>query len=152
MFMSNKVKEPKPSHKAKLVALYSVEEVMFWLHTITSRRFVTPSGGSVQATRTLKLFKKKGVDCVLCGMNGKFFKEWCVGEDHFLCLYGLKELNGNSRHVLMTADHIFPKSLGGMDNFENLQPMCSECNNTKGCNIIKSVDLDKNVEYNWVEI
>lgn len=83
MFMSNKVKEPKPSHKAKLVALYSVEEVMFWLHTITSRRFVTPSGGSVQATRTLKLFKKKGVDCVLCGMNGKFFKELCIGEDHF---------------------------------------------------------------------
>lgn len=150
--MSNKVKEPKPSHKARLVALYSVEEVMFWLHTIATRKFITPSGGTVQATRTLKLFKKKGVVCVVCGMDGKFFKEWCVDDSHFLCLYGLKETRGNYRHVLMTSDHIFPKALGGQDNFENLQPMCSECNNMKGCDIKQNVDLDKNVEHDWLEL
>lgn len=31
-----------------------------------------------------------------------------------------------------TADHIVPKSSGGTDDLENLQPACKNCNSAKG--------------------
>jgi hypothetical protein len=34
--------------------------------------------------------------------------------------------------VLMTRDHIIPKSLGGVDAVENLRPCCSDCNGLRG--------------------
>lgn len=37
--------------------------------------------------------------------------------------------------VLMTKDHIFPKSKGGKDHLSNLQTMCLECNLIKADSI-----------------
>jgi 5-methylcytosine-specific restriction endonuclease McrA len=34
--------------------------------------------------------------------------------------------------VLMTQDHIMPRSKGGANRLENLQTMCCVCNNRKG--------------------
>lgn len=34
--------------------------------------------------------------------------------------------------VLMTKDHIHPKSKGGKDKLDNLQTLCYECNKKKG--------------------
>lgn len=34
--------------------------------------------------------------------------------------------------VMMTRDHIIPKSLGGKDVIENLRPGCEECNSIRG--------------------
>jgi hypothetical protein len=34
--------------------------------------------------------------------------------------------------VLMTKDHIIPRSKGGSDHIDNLQTMCSKCNSKKG--------------------
>ena len=39
--------------------------------------------------------------------------------------------------VLMTKDHIVPKSLGGSDLMDNYQTMCSICNTKKGATIKK---------------
>lgn len=36
-----------------------------------------------------------------------------------------------SRMILMTVDHIVPKSMGGGNTLDNMQPMCSPCNNKK---------------------
>lgn len=36
-----------------------------------------------------------------------------------------------SRMVLMTVDHIVPKSMGGGNTLDNMQPMCVHCNNVK---------------------
>jgi len=38
----------------------------------------------------------------------------------------------NSTSVLLTVDHIMPKSRGGLDTWDNLTTACFRCNNAKG--------------------
>ena len=38
----------------------------------------------------------------------------------------------DDRLVMMTRDHIIPKSLGGVDLNENLRPACADCNSARG--------------------
>ena len=46
----------------------------------------------------------------------------------FFGLYARKD----GELILMTKDHIVPKSHGGTNASNNLQTMCEECNNNKG--------------------
>lgn len=77
----------------------------------------------------LKVFAKKGTKCVCCHAegtrlvrrkinykNGKF--------DEHIDLY-TKDL------ILMTVDHMLPKSKKGGESLRNKQPMCCICNETK---------------------
>lgn len=77
------------------------------------------------------LFKHKGVKCVCCGIEGKYFvKERPAGTDSFhFNLYAVDML-GNE--VLMTKDHIIPKSKRGRNHLSNYQTMCAPCNVAKG--------------------
>jgi len=82
-----------------------------------------------------QLFASKGIDCVYCGAKGDFFRlQKCKGNHP---LYGtwhfnLYAVNKYGHEVLMTKDHIKPKSKGGKDRLRNLQPMCVSCNQKKG--------------------
>ena len=78
------------------------------------------------------LFAKKGLKCSKCGIEGVYFslergKSDKNGKFHFN-LYALDE---KDKKVLMTKDHIKPKSKGGNDTLDNLQPMCIKCNSEK---------------------
>ena len=68
--------------------------------------------------------------CVSCGIEGtKMILDLNPGDQspHFN-LYGEEA----GRLVLMTKDHIVPKSRGGSDEIQNYATMCSICNNLKG--------------------
>lgn len=79
-------------------------------------------------------FLKHGVVCVNCGLEGKYFyKERYKNDTNYH--FNLYAINKDGYEVLMTKDHIIPKSLGGPNSIDNYQPMCSPCNSNKGSKI-----------------
>lgn len=88
-----------------------------------------------------KLFAKNSC-CVRCGIEGLYYaKERMVkfnkkdgswrptSEGFHFNLYATKS---DGSEVMITKDHIIPKSKGGPDNMSNYQTMCFECNVEKG--------------------
>lgn len=76
-----------------------------------------------------KTFIEKGYKCVCCGRTGAYY---ALEKSHGS---NLKRAHFNlysDDDVLMTKDHIWPKSMGGMDCIENMQTMCTICNGNKG--------------------
>jgi 5-methylcytosine-specific restriction endonuclease McrA len=72
---------------------------------------------------------RKNLDCVSCGLRGtKMILECRQGEAiaHFN-LYGVED----GQLILMTKDHIHPKSLGGLDRLDNYHTYCQLCNGLK---------------------
>ena len=78
-----------------------------------------------------QLFFSKGTKCVCCGIEGKYFAKEKHKKDklYHLNLYGV---DNDGHEILITKDHILPKSMNGNDNLENYQTMCLVCNNLKG--------------------
>lgn len=78
-----------------------------------------------------ELFFNKGVDCVSCKIKGSFF---AIEKNHESSGYHLNlyALDSQNEEVLMTKDHIVPKSKGGKNHLSNYQPMCTLCNAEKG--------------------
>lgn len=92
--------------------------------------------GDVINIRSLRLdnFFEHGFKCVNCGIEGVHFikEKGTLKEKWHINLYAIKE---DGTEVLMTKDHIYPKSLGGEDVIVNVRPCCSRCNGKKGSNI-----------------
>lgn len=82
----------------------------------------------------LQTFKKNLV-CVGCGIQGLYFWAECNPGcfNYHLNLYGVNEAGDE---VLMTRDHIIPRSKNGADTIGNMQTMCHKCNNKKGNKIL----------------
>ena len=100
-----------------------------------------------------KTFMEKGYKCVCCGRIGThYILEHPNGSNEKRAHFNLY----SDDDVLMTKDHILPKSMGGADRIENMQTMCSICNSAKGNQIPNGyVPLDcqkkkkSNREYFW---
>lgn len=79
-------------------------------------------GGNGQPTKSLKalVFETYGNRCLACG-----------AEDLSYALNGRMEAD-----VMITIDHVIPKSKGGTNDINNLQPLCKPCNNAKADTIV----------------
>jgi len=91
-------------------------------------------------TQRLLTFKMKGTNCVLCGIKGKFFQleKHVDSEFYHLALYAVNKFG---HKILMTKDHIYPKSrirkgMPGRDSLSNLQSACYKCNQKKGTQVL----------------
>lgn len=79
-----------------------------------------------------KTFIEKGYKCVCCGRTGAYYAlEKSKGNNQNRAHFNLY----SSDNVLMTKDHILPKSRGGADCIENMQTMCAICNREKGSSV-----------------
>jgi len=99
-----------------------------------------------------QLFASKGVTCVNCGVVGEFFglekSKYQEGDRCHFNLYGVK----NGIEVMITKDHIIPKSKGGNDHIDNYQVMCYECNKNKGSAIEVETKGLENYKYSPTEL
>lgn len=98
---------------------------------LIGKSLVEIRGVSVHAnTDSLKTFKKRGPKCWLCGLEGTFFAMEKQGDQDIvhLKLYGAQ----GKREVLLTKDHVIPKSWGGRNTMKNYRVLCATCNNQLG--------------------
>ncbi len=113
---------------------YTVEEVL--KHTSFENRGprVDFDGDMIKmGSQRYRLFLKS-CTCATCGIEGTYFlKEKCDPEYPYH--FNLYAINSDGNEVLITKDHIVPKSLGGKNQMNNYQTMCAECNTEKGNNI-----------------
>lgn len=79
----------------------------------------------------------------ISGNGGKFTpREW---KD--LCnYYGNKCLCCGRSDLKLTADHVIPIKLGGVNSIENLQPLCKSCNSKKNTHTIDYRKNERSVE------
>lgn len=96
------------------------------------RRVVLPDGKRVRISMPLLVFIKKGTACIECGIKGTIYQAFeAPGKQGYVKL-NLYAQRVDGSWVLMTADHTIPRSAGGGNFLDNLEPMCMDCNYTKG--------------------
>lgn len=118
-------------------SVHSIEEVKEAVKNVLFEKFkkdakVELDGDIIKGnSQRYQLFFTKGTKCVCCGIEGKYFaKERSIRQAAYhLNLYAIDD---NGQEVLITKDHIIPKSKGGKDELENYQTMCIRCNERKG--------------------
>lgn len=110
--------------------IYSIDTVLSKITRKGEPRKVDFDGDLINMdSQRYELFEVKGTTCASCGIEGKFFakeKDRASYGYHFN-LYAVKD----GKDVLMTKDHIIPKSKGGKNKLSNYQTMCTYCNNEK---------------------
>lgn len=110
----------------------AVKDVLF--EPEDKKAIVVINGDKIKGnSQRFQTFFTKGLKCACCGIEGKYFgkeKDFNAARYH-LNLYALDE-SGNE--VLMTKDHIVPRSKGGASELYNYQTMCVKCNIAKGSN------------------
>lgn len=149
----------------KRIKVFSIEEVEAIVKedviNSSCNKLEKKNGGSViiegyevyKRSMRYKTFIEKGYKCACCGRVGAYYALECnEGSNDKRAHFNLY----SEDDVLMTKDHIFPKSKGGKDAIENMQTMCTVCNSEKGSKIPEdcSFDLKKpkkvdNREYFW---
>lgn len=93
------------------------------------RHLIEGAEGVIYTVKTgshrLQLFKKSRT-CVTCGIVGTHF---VLEKDHNHLRPHLNLYSHDG--ILMTKDHIIPRSKGGKDIMSNYQTMCVKCNGQK---------------------
>lgn len=119
----------------------NIEELLHDIVNCKEELYTLPNGYKVKTDSLRYHTFNRSLECVKCGIKGRFLAlERCLsdeggnegkkeGQGFHLNLYGLDDMG---REVLMTKDHIIPKSKGGPDRLTNMQTMCTHCNAEKG--------------------
>lgn len=117
------------------IATYkNVNELLEQICNHEGKKFTLDNGYKVK-TDSLRYhtFYNKGLKCVCCGIKGSFLAlERSITSDNETYHLNLYAKDKKGKEVLMTKDHIHPKSLGGLDELDNMQTMCKTCNELKG--------------------
>jgi 5-methylcytosine-specific restriction endonuclease McrA len=156
--------------KAKKVKDKSINGLMFYYKELSiqegfevlhqSREIRNVDGMKVSAPSGAALFHHynetyKPLTCFKCGVVAD---RWIVKHQHndrdkppVVELFAYTKKN---RLVMMTRDHIIPKSWGGLDLVENLRPACEPCNRDRK-NVLDVADKQFMVDnphlYNYKE-
>ena len=117
---------------------YVPDEVLNKVSIGTNPKIIVVDGIGFQvkfSSLRLRCFKRSRV-CVVCGRIGTIMsldrRHRKSKEKNITAHFNLYTEEPNGEFVLMTQDHIIPKSRGGKNHLSNLQTMCATCNEIKG--------------------
>jgi 5-methylcytosine-specific restriction endonuclease McrA len=116
---------------------YGLSEILPHIGNHTNGAILLDGDRVSTSSLRLRMFKKKGIDCVGCGVKGSFFvkeRNLKTAQTNDECRFHLNlyAIRKDGADILMTQDHIVPRSKGGANLMENLQLMCMKCNQKKG--------------------
>lgn len=113
-------------------SIHSVKEVFAAVRAAAGAPNFVVDGDAISPDSKYALFLLAGTRCRHCGIRGVFFakERWPGVSQWHLNLYGVDSETG--AEVVMTKDHVVPRSLGGTASLSNLQPLCKPCNERKG--------------------
>lgn len=118
------------------LAIFTIKDIFSHIRTNKENNTNIPFlyNGREVSFRRMLIFYELGIKCIKCGIEGKFFalEEWADGSWH-MDLYGY---DADNKEILMTIDHIYPKSKGGQNSINNYQIMDRICNRDKGDKIL----------------
>lgn len=119
--------------------------------------YVYNSPGKIVNVKGYKIFSKddrylnfivNGTKCAKCGLEGRYCKLESRGRGPHLNVYGIDE---QGEEVILTKDHIYPKSKGGLNCINNYQVLCSKCNREKADNspitLVQALNEGKATKY-----
>lgn len=110
---------------------YELNEVFPFITQRTGRYMRNYGEFSVLMNSSRYRVFERQIACVSCGIRGLFFaleRQLPNTEMPHFNMYGL---DAKMREILMTQDHIIPRSKGGTNQMDNLQTMCERCNSKK---------------------
>lgn len=111
---------------------YDVQTVHSAMDSVQRAKYAfLPDGKRFKRTSQRLVLFRSNTSCVDCGIEGTRYilEASAEGITPHLNLYAV---DGNGKLILMTKDHILPRSKGGRDVMENYQTMCQPCNAHKG--------------------
>lgn len=118
---------------------YDLNEVLPFVVFRSSGTRKSYDGDDIKmSTDCLKLFSRKGVKCVKCGIEGQYFVKEKSSKQDPTFHFNLYAVNPAGSEVLMTKDHILSQRDFGKNSLGNYQTMCSLCNLTKGAELVEA--------------
>lgn len=133
---------PQKYHK---YCRYELNEILPFIGEKTKKLIIPNSGKShsVRLDPKRLLLILNNTKCKCCNLQGTHFWLERNGRDPHLNFYGT---NSNGHEVMLTADHIIPKSKGGPHELYNMQLLCERCNQKKSDKIIPIDQLQKKLQ------
>jgi hypothetical protein len=132
-----KVRYKCGNKRARIDVKISLEDVLPFVYSKSGdkRRVFLDKKVKMRSSR-LELFASEedhqGITCNACGVEGKYFylerNQNNPKDSYHLNLYGI---DGDGDELVLTKDHIIPKSKGGDNNLSNYQTLCYPCNHEK---------------------
>jgi len=123
-----------------------IPDTIFNLMLDNKEEFILDGDSIKLSSMRYRTFLNKGIKCVVCGIEGKYFakerhykvnkvkknkkiiSKKRVTNDKAPYHLNLYAIDDKGEEVLMTKDHIIPKSKGGSEKLDNMQTMCTFCN------------------------
>lgn len=142
-----KLMNPCKTHNSKSnrtvrIRAYSVDQIFDFIGQNKSEAYYVDDDGNRCKLKRARIFHEIGLCCAEpgCALTGTFFalERWPDGDMHF----DLFAVDGFGDDVLMTVDHLYPKSRGGKSSVSNYRPMCRVHNELKADTVMHVEKLE----------